>query len=245
MKNLVIPFGKYKGKQVEQIAEDKNYCDWLCAQPWFGEKYRDLYQVIINNFSEPEDTPEHNRLQAKFLEETTAFEVARRIACMLGIEIKGEMVGVTFEESGLDVTLRFAAVEGRAHYSQYMVEPTFEDRCRFDDDKNTGFVPFSKWWEKNGKCRWAFSYGETIEVQIGVELKPSIGDDYPTILRKLPKGYYTQYYKWRNLVVLYEAFASEAITAEQAKRFFSTQNVILMSADDAFGDGDLNLSDVD
>lgn len=65
-----VPFGKYKGQPVEVLAADPDYCDWLAQQSWFKERYAQIYQVVvINHFAEPEETPEHNALQALFLEE--------------------------------------------------------------------------------------------------------------------------------------------------------------------------------
>ena len=67
----LVPFGKYKGQPVEVMQMDTGYCDWLSKQSWFREQYGNVYnQVIINNFTEPTETPEHNRLQMRFLDET-------------------------------------------------------------------------------------------------------------------------------------------------------------------------------
>ena len=66
----LVPFGKYKGQPVEVMQMDTAYCDWLSKQSWFREQYSNVYnQVIINNFTEPTETPEHNRLQMRFLDE--------------------------------------------------------------------------------------------------------------------------------------------------------------------------------
>lgn len=67
---MIMPIGKYKGQPIEAIQHDKNYIDWLCQQSWFREEYGDTYQIIINNFQEPTETPEHNQLQAMFLNES-------------------------------------------------------------------------------------------------------------------------------------------------------------------------------
>lgn len=66
----LVPFGKYKGQPVSVMQNDTQYCDWLATQDWFRERYANVYnQVIINNFTEPTETPEHNRLQMKFLDD--------------------------------------------------------------------------------------------------------------------------------------------------------------------------------
>jgi uncharacterized protein (DUF3820 family) len=64
----LVPFGKYKGQPVERLLEDKDYAEWLMAQDWFKNRFGPLYTVVINHGQEPVDTPEHNALQAKFLD---------------------------------------------------------------------------------------------------------------------------------------------------------------------------------
>lgn len=68
MSNPVVPFGKCKGQPVERMLEDKSYAEWLLAQDWFKNRFGPLYTVVINHGQEPVDTPEHNALQAKFLD---------------------------------------------------------------------------------------------------------------------------------------------------------------------------------
>ena len=70
MNTQLVPFGKYKGQPMEVMQMDTKYCEWLATQDWFREQYGNVYnQVIINNFTEPSETPEHNRLQMRFLDE--------------------------------------------------------------------------------------------------------------------------------------------------------------------------------
>ena len=70
MNTQLVPFGKYKGQPMQVMQMDTKYCDWLSKQDWFREQYGNIYnQVIINNFTEPSETPEHNRLQMRFLDE--------------------------------------------------------------------------------------------------------------------------------------------------------------------------------
>jgi len=67
--NNIIPFGKKQGKPVEVLQQDKQYLDWLQTQDWFKQKYSQFNTVIINNFNEPSETPEHNKLCNLFLED--------------------------------------------------------------------------------------------------------------------------------------------------------------------------------
>jgi exodeoxyribonuclease X-like protein len=66
----VVPFGKYKGRDILEVLEaDPGYLQWLAGQDWFRAKYISLHQTIINRGAEPEETPEHNALQVKFLDD--------------------------------------------------------------------------------------------------------------------------------------------------------------------------------
>lgn len=65
----LIPFGKYANQPVEVLQNDPQYTQWLTSQPWFQDRYPAIFNVVINKFGEDEETPEHNRLQAKFLDE--------------------------------------------------------------------------------------------------------------------------------------------------------------------------------
>lgn len=69
MTHHVIPFGKYKDQPIEALAEDKPYLDWVLAQSWFKTRYPDLFTIVINNFQEPTETPEHNAMQVRFLDD--------------------------------------------------------------------------------------------------------------------------------------------------------------------------------
>lgn len=52
------------------LEADPAYLQWLAGQDWFRSRYVVLRQTIINRGAEPEETPEHNALQARFLDDT-------------------------------------------------------------------------------------------------------------------------------------------------------------------------------
>ena len=125
----IIPIGKYKGQPIGVLRSDPDYCDWLLAQDWMQSKYPQLRTIIINNFGEASETPEHNALQARFLDEAiinaTTLMVYRR-------EIKSSEV--KFEWQNIDVFVRVD------YWSMYASD-------------------------------------------LAIELKPTMGDDYPSVLR--------------------------------------------------------------
>jgi hypothetical protein len=87
--NNIVPFGKYKGQPVDVLRQDPGYVEWMLGQDWFRERYHPLYQVIINNFGEPGETPEHNALQARFLDEG----LCRGLLAVLGWQPVADGVG--------------------------------------------------------------------------------------------------------------------------------------------------------
>ena len=97
--NQALTFGKYRGQPVSVLAGDKSYCDWLVAQDWFRQKYQNVYNVIINNFSKPEDTPEHNSLQAMFLDE----DFVKKFCVLSQLSGTGRIEKIEFERNGWDV----------------------------------------------------------------------------------------------------------------------------------------------
>ncbi len=100
MAGEVIPFGKYKGQPVEVVVQDRQYVEWLTAQPWFRERFANIHTLIVNNFQEPTETPVHNALQARFLDpafRARFFEVVRANA------VAGAPAAVEFEVEGFDV----------------------------------------------------------------------------------------------------------------------------------------------
>jgi hypothetical protein len=51
------------------LAGDRQYCEWLEQQDWFRGKFPAIHTLIINHFGQPKETPEHNALQALFVDE--------------------------------------------------------------------------------------------------------------------------------------------------------------------------------
>lgn len=75
MTDHIVPFGKYKGKPIEELAADAQYRDWVMAQEWFRERFARLYAMMAASQTASE-TPEHNAMQAKFLDDRYCLEFA-------------------------------------------------------------------------------------------------------------------------------------------------------------------------
>ena len=113
MNTQLVPFGKYKGQPMEVMQMDTRYCEWLATQDWFREQYGNVYnQVIINNFTEPSETPEHNRLQMRFLDENFVESfVSKKLRPAISAKYF-HIENIQFEHYGCDVCIEYS-------YSKY------------------------------------------------------------------------------------------------------------------------------
>lgn len=98
----VVPFGKYKGQPVAALAADENYCEWLTAQPWFKQKYGNVYNILIQSGAEPQDSPEHNEMQARFLDDDWCLRLGAVLWPRFAT-FRGAPSNRTFEARGWDV----------------------------------------------------------------------------------------------------------------------------------------------
>jgi uncharacterized protein (DUF3820 family) len=120
----IIPFGKYKGRLVEEVLlDDPAYLQWLAGQDWFRAKFNILHQVIINRGAEPEETPDHNAMQVKFLDD----EFCLRFMRYLKPEIENKARRTLNDESRL-IALKGTEREIKEtesslkHYESYIAE---------------------------------------------------------------------------------------------------------------------------
>jgi hypothetical protein len=70
--SIIVPFGKYKGQPLEIMLADANYINYQKQQPgfmkWLQDNHITIYNIFTTGAPQIQDTPEHNRLQARFLE---------------------------------------------------------------------------------------------------------------------------------------------------------------------------------
>jgi hypothetical protein len=278
MSNLV-PFGKYKGKPVEDLAADVNYLGWLRSQTWFSDRYPQIDKAIIvvqHGAQEPSETPEHNKLQAcfldpdfirafffhqipkaanfpdqvnayrlkilKFLEPVVQSRVdSHKVSCL---ELHGRIIDsdyhvqavvserkrlqdlldfyqtlmppinlewieiwndVEFEKGGVDVTLRFSL--------SCDLDPNLELSHLHENRVDAYYRGDSKFCgEHRSAGRWS------------IECKPTVGDDYPAILRQMNAN--------GSDVLLYMDLTSSVLNHEQLTQFFGASGLDVVRLDD-------------
>ena len=90
----IVPFGKYKGQPITALMNDTKYLEWCKQQEWF-QKFPVVYNICVNQTitttNTNSKTPEHNKLQNMFLNET--FQIK-----LLNI-LLGSNVGAKFKQN--------------------------------------------------------------------------------------------------------------------------------------------------
>lgn len=166
----VLPFGKHKGKPITEVMlADPQWVQWVTAQPWFREKFAVLFSIVVNGGRADEGaTPEHNRLQAMFLDRELCRSAYWHLAGADGRLTTNPLDQVYFEHHGWDVVIG----------------------------------------------------------HVYIELKPTVGDDYPVILRtmkhRLCGG---RSYDCRALVV--GQFEATGATFDQVKEMFRRSGIVV------------------
>lgn len=241
MPDGIIPFGKYRGQPIEAIAEDRSYVDWLLAQPWFRERYAGLYSVVINNFCEPSDTPEHNAMQARFLDEQFRMrfgavalqgKVKTSVQCLMpSVKALADYIDRCSVPQAIDKSefsaskfryLRYG--DGSVRMIQTWQERQLRTRLMRDDAEWSGWsdqklffsfpcgqifktsgLAFEQGYDVSFSCssigvsshresnsgETGIDYPSFSELQaesLRIEIKPVIGDDYPSILRQVKRS---------------------------------------------------------
>jgi hypothetical protein len=208
----IISFGKYRGQPVEVLAGDESYRDWVMAQNWFRERYPQLRTIIINNFREPSETPDHNALQAKFLDD----RFCRRFA-EVGIRAK--------VEDNFQRGLKWLAGLGPPP----AVLEKISVAALGDLEKSTVEFEVGGWdviievlWK--GDC---IRYGDCVagdseSARLYLEIKPALGDDYPAVLRQMKarKMNTPGYECTKQAFLVIQSFTAQGATLEQVRRIF-------------------------
>jgi hypothetical protein len=210
----IVPFGKYRGQPVEMLAADTDYCEWLIAQPWFKARYLNVYNTVINYGAEPQDSPEHNQMQARFLDDDWCLALADRLKPKRP-DRPGEVLNRAFEQGGWDVAFDVYGPAGRLvpdKDSPYSWRQRWE-RCPHDADCRECELP-----------RWP-------TVSVHVECKPDLGDDYPAVLRQVQRYMSSEHFTG-TACVLVRRHAFEAVTWDQVQKIFAASDIKLIAESD-------------
>ncbi|MGH6689751.1 MAG: hypothetical protein ACREF4_03605 [Gammaproteobacteria bacterium] len=267
MSQHLVPFGKYKGQPVERIAEDKDYAEWLLAQDWFKNRFGPLYTVVINHGQEPVDTPEHNALQARFLDLDFRASFTRSTASykdnVTNLLERATKNLTAYNDQYLAFVAQIAGCED-PKCSEYLnrvgkaSERRYLSRCRacWEPLKNVpyaarnayppplleiepmlvlGYPEFEREFvdvifRATQEFRWAKepeAYPQPCESMswvFRIEIKPTIGDDFPAVLR--------QGYKRKSTHILCGRYTGVGATLPQVKSMFEASGFELIMLDE-------------
>jgi len=266
----LIPFGKYAGQPIEVLRNDPSYVQWLMGKDWFRNRFTAIHTLIVNNFGEPTETPEHNTLQAQFLDdgfcrkllaklewppvtEGARFVRERRAKHLEGALAKAEatlseLQKPSWDEShAVNEAERYAdnpsmaervdrARERAAQYREKRLATLAEAEatiahCRIELAAPSVLLPEIKLrrefeargWDvclEASASRPPLGYLDGLTVYI--ELKPTLGDDFPAALRqmkanrRLPRGY-----DHGEMVLIFDRFTASGVTCDQMKAMFA------------------------
>lgn len=229
----IIPFGKYKGQPADVLLSDKQYLDWLLQQPWFKEKNVTLYTQIVNNFTEPTCTPDHNAMQIKFLNKNYVYGLINifkknRLEYLFNNFEKCYFVRdnscydyiQVFDYN--DWFYKIKGLDNKNYWLNYDWSTSIKNSIQESYCQN--FNTNSILYETDG-------WDVIIKNTYYIELKPIIGDDYPSILRKLKTATFKRNERQSHLyiIVIVRDFNATNITYEQCQNFFKSQNVYLIN----------------
>lgn len=262
MTNDLIPFGKYKGQPVEVLQSDPQYMDWLMGQNWFSERYKNIYTVVINNFAEASETPEHNAMQVKFLEGEWRMKFA---LCLLAKKIKGMRDKTQSQKIELLKTLGDSFSANRVEVISYLrggrdgapvQVPSFVSSSQLTANLRAkscyrkmvesvkGMIdlyrslPSLSIIGRADLLKVEF-YGFDVVVQIDdlvvyCELKPAMGDDYPAVIRQINSNAdRAKVYQYNHRTVLIVGqYTGKGATYEQMVSMFAAAGIKVIKESD-------------
>lgn len=172
MTNNLITFGKYKGQPVDVLQTDPQYVDWLMGQSWFAERHKNIYTVVINNFAEASETPEHNAMHVKFLSD----DWRKKLSVCIENEWRMQYLMIDYK------AFNKACQSGQSGWAAM-------------NDSISSMIKMYKESLKNFALRESVlvaveHYGFDAVVRIGAgsyycEIKPAVGDDFPAVIRQI------------------------------------------------------------
>ncbi len=265
LKKNIVPFGKYKGQPIEVLQADEEYSEWLAAQQWFRERFTDLFRALTASHNQT-DTPEHNKMQARFLEDGFRHALIRLLFDLNAVSFHTRR---NHYESGVIELLRKSIPDA----------PPLSGADRFFSERiawqrqwadlivvlNGRKEPFSDFIEKIKKflpnfraprwnehpadfvlksaaefefygsdllITWSWSVPAEGSSDIGtallVELKPTLGDDFPAVLREIKT--HIQFagkhkYERPRAVLIVGTYSGEGATWDQVKGIFQASGI--------------------
>lgn len=213
----IISFGKYKDQPIEILANDKEYADWLCKQSWFREKFQGIHTLIVNNFNRATDTPDHNALQSRFLDDEFCKKTMELINPGYWLRLLQEL------KNDFDNGISHLAVENRPSFFDITVEERVfaEFEVRGADVEMHCSLRATKSFEikRYGRVYHTGGFDQSTRA-VRLELKPQVSDDFPSVLRQMKTS--------RCDVLVTRAYTGVGATEEQFRQMFLRSNIVVL-----------------
>jgi hypothetical protein len=264
----IIPFGKYKGQPAEVLVGDPQYVAWLEAQGWFRAKFPGLHTLIVNNFAEPFETPEHNRLQARLLDRDFCFRLARiavpgAVKRVLAKVLEVEQDELSYKERWRREALKnWYSDERRAEVNAEYDVAILPIKARISaiaaikpdtppHDCTLSHIEFEvAGWDAVVLLTFRVAHlSADFSVCLAVA-KPALGDDYPAVLRQIKKHGVVQgrpWFSWNSSIydhcrrVLLVRLTAVGATRAQIEAIFAASGIrLVMLAEEAVTDSPLD-----
>jgi hypothetical protein len=215
----IIPFGKYRGQPLEVLRSDPGYVQWLTGQDWFRERFAAIHTVIVNNFAEPSETPAHNALQAKFLDE--AF--CRRLVIVLWQSQRAALPGLLAKEQH---RLSMPLSASRRQEIEQSVAALEREIAMVP---NFSVITTTTEFEVAGWDVRLDVQGAPGLYRLHVELKPALGDDYPAVLRQMRANLRHDY---ETAILIFDRFTASGATVGQIKTMFAASGFAVLALEE-------------
>jgi len=219
----IVPFGKYKGKPAEALRGDPGYCEWLLGQGWAKDRFPGLIQIIANNFGEPSETPEHNKLQTQFLDREFCFSVVRRLIDFPGMARDARLNAIDWfnkeklAEDARAITKLEADIElfEKGDFPERLKEMVIEREFEVSG------------WDVRLSGR-STPYG----FNAYIELKPSLGDEYPSVLRQMKANERGLIFEDGKKALIVEEFTAVGASPQQIVEIFAASKFSILKISD-------------
>jgi hypothetical protein len=205
---VIVPFGKYKGVAAADLPTiDPRYAEWLLAQGWVAQQFAAIHAAIAARGATSDDSPEHNALQVRFL------EPAFRLACVqLGLgkrlddgrederrtfiqcaertvsDIKRDLEHLNRHFRGTHGE-RIARLQSQIEAAEAALVSVQTDdyQCKTQAVFEYHGLDVILYWlhTPHGTKPRSRITNAPSRNQIALELKPTLGDDFPTVMRQM------------------------------------------------------------
>src|SRR5689334_21018031 len=111
MSTTLVPFGKYQGQPIESLLADANYLRWVTGQPglmaMLQSRHPAVFNIITIGAPQSDDSPEHNQLQARFLNREFQFAFIEAVTGERVYDTSARLARkATVEASDASITLK-------------------------------------------------------------------------------------------------------------------------------------------